>query len=143
MEEDKILKKHVKEINKAFKTYDIKNYDTLSVYGDSFPINKLAKDLKVKDSRSPKKAMENSLLPDQLRKSGIKVNQEEEEFLKQRLPYINYYRLSVFRFFTEENNNSLTRMYEIYEFDNYLRREIWNFLTTIEITIKTTLAYSI
>lgn len=143
MEEDKILKKHVKEINKAFKTYDIKNYDTLSVYGDSFPINKLAKDLKVKDSRSPKKAMENSLLPDQLRKSGIKVNQEEEELLKQRLPYINYYRLSVFRFFTEENNNSFTRMYEIYEFDNYLRREIWNFLTIIEITIKTTLAYSI
>lgn len=142
-EEKRILQKHVKEINKPFRKYDVQNYDELSVQGDSFPVNQLHKDLKIKDNRQPKEAMMNSSLPNQLRNNGISINQKEEELLEELLPYINYYRLSVFRLFVEKDNKTFTRMYEIYEFDNYLREQIWSLLVTIEIAIKTTLAYSV
>lgn len=142
-EEKRILHKHVKEIKKPFRKYDVQNYDELSVQGDSFPITQLHKDLKIKDNRQPKEAMINSSLPNQLRNNGININQKEEKLLEELLPYINYYRLSVFRLFVEEDNKTFTRMYEIYEFDNYLREQIWSLLVTIEIAIKTTLAYSV
>ena len=41
-EEKKVFNKLVREINKPFKEYDIKDYDQLAIHGDTFPITQLA-----------------------------------------------------------------------------------------------------
>lgn len=112
---------HNKESKKPFKIYDVSDFDHVYIDGNLFPIEINNEKLSIKDKRSPKPFKQHDEMIQRFVDAGITFEEEGEvELALSILPTINYYRMSVYRLFMDEDK-SFTRLNQLYEFDTKLR----------------------
>jgi abortive infection bacteriophage resistance protein len=77
---------------------------------------------------------------ERLRISGVIVEEEKEDEVISILQSTNYYRLSVFALYLEEDRR-FQHPINLYHFDRFLRESINHLIPSIEISLKTSLAF--
>ena len=101
--------------------------------------------IKVKPMNNYKKATSYKEQAEILKRHGCQI--DDENFCLEKLSYINYYRLTAYLLPFKKNNNeylpgtNFNDIYQIYEFDRYLRSLIFNAIEVIEISLRTKLSY--
>lgn len=127
-------------IKRPFKHHDVSDCKKIYIEGYKFPIDKTSKKLIVKEKKELKKPTYHHQMKGKLEQAGVTFNENEELLLQSILPSINYYRLSVFSLYLE-NDKSFTHLFNLYQFDRFLMESINRLTPSIEILLKTTLAY--
>ncbi|EHQ8839839.1 Abi family protein [Enterococcus faecalis] len=130
-----------KDIKKPFKSYDVSAFDEIFIDGSSFPIKLTSSKLTIKGQRELKKPALIEEMPNNLKlHHNVTFTKKEEEEALNIFKTTNYYRISVFSEYLDENR-SFTRILELYRFDSFLRESINRLIPPIEIALKTTLSY--
>ncbi|HHA4398169.1 TPA: Abi family protein [Enterococcus hirae] len=130
-----------KDIKKPFKTYNVSEFDEIFIDGSKFPIKLTSPKLKNKGNNQLKKPALIEDMPNNLKLHNITFTKEEELEALNIFKTTNYYRLSVFSRYLDNEDSSFTSLLNLYRFDNFLRESVNRLIPPIEIALKTSLAY--
>lgn len=132
----------VSEVSKPYKSIDVSSNNELFIDGYKFPImiNKESKKMEIKGLKDIKAPKEISEMIIQLKTHGVTFTSSEEKLAEDILRYVNYYRLSVFILFLGVNK-SFSSLISLYELDDFIRISINRLIPSIEVFLKTNLAY--
>ncbi|EOB3492862.1 Abi family protein [Enterococcus hirae] len=130
-----------KDIKKPFKTYNVSEFDEIFIDGSKFPIKLTSPKLKNKGNNQLKKPALIEDMPNNLKLHNVTFTKEEELEALNIFKTTNYYRLSVFSRYLDNEDSSFTSLLNLYRFDNFLRESVNRLIPPIEIALKTSLAY--
>lgn len=130
-----------KDIKKPFKAHDVKEFEEIYIDGSKFPIRLTSSKLKIKGNKELKKPALIEEMVDNLKLHNITFTKEEELEALNIFKTTNYYRVSVFSRYLDDEDHSFTRLLDLYKFDNFLRESINRLIPPIEIALKTSLSY--
>lgn len=96
------------------------------------------------DKKASKPLKDPKTIEDQVKKldsHGVTFTEEEKKEALELLRFVNYYRISIYVRYLEEERKSFTRLMELYYFDRFLRINLANLLNPVEEFLRTSLAY--
>ncbi|MGX7024399.1 Abi family protein [Vagococcus hydrophili] len=132
----------ISDVSKPYQDIEVYPDKNLFIDGYKFPIpiKQKSKKIEIKEAKEikiPKKIPEMIV---QFKDHGITFTSSEEVLAGEILRTINYYRLSVFMLYLKEDK-SFSNLLKLYEFDSFLRMSINRLIPSIEVLLKTNLAY--
>lgn len=130
-----------KDIKKPFKFYDVSEFDEIYIDGSKFPIKLTSTKLKNKGNLELKKPALIEEMTNNLKLHSITFTKEEELEALNIFKATNYYRISVFSRYLDDEDHSFTTLLNLYKFDNFLRESINRLIPPVEIALKTSLSY--
>lgn len=126
-----IKKLSAKDLQKPFRSIDVKNYDEIYIEGYNFP-------LPSKSSNSIKPPMSWDELVAKLRSHDVNINNNDKA--KAFILKTNYYKISIFIRYLNSNSKTLNHLIGLYLFNRFISENISKLVAPIEIYLKSTFA---